>query len=69
MLRHIIKKNGHLYGRVYNLNYLVRTILEAIVGYFPLDEKFKAIGSLKLSNSSREMLAMDSIRYICDQCG
>lgn len=68
LLRNIIKKNGKLLGQVI-LNNLVRTILEAIIAFFPIKEGHDAIGSIDYPIESRKKLAINSKRWRCEICG
>ena len=47
----------------------IRSMLEAIIAFFPVKEEHDAIGALDSSVESRKHFAKLSIKYKCDVCG
>ena len=47
----------------------IRSMLEAIIAFFPIREDHDAIGALESSVESRKYYAKQSIKYKCDICG
>ena len=47
----------------------IRSMLEAIIAFFPVKEDHDAIGALESSPESRKYYAKQSIKYKCDICG
>ena len=47
----------------------IRSMLEAIIAFFPITEDHDAIGALESSIESRKYYAKQSIKYKCDICG
>ena len=47
----------------------IRSMLEAIIAFFPVKEDHDAIGALDSSVESRKKFAKLSIKYKCDVCG
>ena len=47
----------------------IRSMLEAIMAFFPITEDHDAIGALESSIESRKYYAKQSIKYRCDICG
>ena len=47
----------------------IRSMLEAIIAFFPVKEDHDAIGALDSSVESRKHFAKLSIKYKCDVCG
>jgi len=47
----------------------IRSMLEAIIAFFPIKEDHDAIGALESSTESRKYYAKQSIKYKCDICG
>ena len=47
----------------------IRSMLEAIIAFFPVKEEHDAIGALDSSIESRKHFAKLSIKYRCDTCG
>ena len=47
----------------------IRSMLEAIIAFFPIKEDHDAIGALESSIESRKYYAKQSIKYKCDICG
>jgi ubiquitin-conjugating enzyme E2 J1 len=48
---------------------LVRTILEAIIAFFPVKEDHSAIGAIDYPIEIRKKLATASQKWSCDKCG
>ena len=46
----------------------IRSMLEAIIAFFPIKEDHDAIGALESSTESRKYYAKQSIKYKCDIC-
>ena len=47
----------------------IRSMLEAIIAFFPVKEEHNAIGALDSSVESRKYFAKLSVKYKCDICG
>ena len=47
----------------------IRSMLEAIIAFFPVKEEHNAIGALDSSVESRKHFAKLSVKYKCDVCG
>ena len=47
----------------------IRSMLEAIIAFFPVREDHDAIGALESSVENRKYYAKQSIKYKCDICG
>ena len=47
----------------------IRSMLEAIIAFFPIKEDHDAIGALESSTEMRKYYAKQSIKYKCDICG
>ena len=47
----------------------IRSMLEAIIAFFPVKEEHNAIGALDSSVESRKHFAKLSVKYKCDICG
>ena len=47
----------------------IRSMLEAIIAFFPVKEDHDAIGAINSSAENRKNLAKLSIKYKCDVCG
>jgi ubiquitin-conjugating enzyme E2 J1 len=47
----------------------IRSMLEAIIAFFPVKEDHDAIGALESSPENRRYYAKQSIKYKCDICG
>ena len=47
----------------------IRSMLEAIIAFFPVKEDHDAIGALELSEENRKYYAKQSVKYKCDICG
>ena len=47
----------------------IRSMLEAIIAFFPVKEDHDAIGALESSPENRRYYAKQSIEYKCDICG
>jgi ubiquitin-conjugating enzyme E2 J1 len=47
----------------------IRSMLEAIIAFFPIKEDHDAIGALESSTESRKYYAKQSVKYKCDICG
>ncbi len=47
----------------------IRSMLEAIIAFFPIKEDHDAIGALESSVENRKYYAKQSIKYKCDICG
>ena len=47
----------------------IRSMLEAIIAFFPVKEDHDAIGALESSTENRKYYAKQSIKYKCDICG
>ena len=47
----------------------IRSMLEAIIAFFPIREDHDAIGALESSVENRKYYAKQSIKYKCDICG
>ena len=47
----------------------IRSMLEAIIAFFPVREDHDAIGALESSAENRKYYAKQSIKYKCDICG
>ncbi len=69
LLPNIIKRIGNLHGQVIYLVILVRTILEAIIAFFPVKEDHSAIGAIDYPIEIRKKLAVASQKWSCEKCG
>jgi hypothetical protein len=69
LLPNIIKRIGNLHGQVICLVILVRTILEAIIAFFPVKEDHSAIGAIDYPIEIRKKLAVASQKWSCEKCG
>jgi hypothetical protein len=69
LLPNIIKRIGNLHGQVIHLVILVRTILEAIIAFFPVKEDHSAIGAIDYPIEIRKKLAVASQKWSCEKCG
>jgi hypothetical protein len=73
VLQSITKKNGRQHGLViYNVKnqiILVRTILEAIIAFFPIKEDHDAIGAIDYPIQVRKKYATLSRKWKCESCG
>ena len=47
----------------------IRSMLEAIIAFFPIKEDHDAIGALESSIENRKYYAKQSVKYKCDICG
>ena len=64
--------NGRHLGQVFKNNikiFLVATILEALIAFFPIRENHDAIGAIDYPMEVRKKYALNSRKWKCDVCG
>ena len=57
------------YSKLPNLKCIVKTMLKALISYFPEKEGHTGVGALEYSVDERKKLAIQSRKWVCPACG